>query len=183
MKSSDVGGGEGGERWERTDRAPEGQAARRTKGPLDGLTTGPQIHRLPIWVLPQHFWGEVSGCSCEPCSPDTQTGRHTQRGWQVSNPEQDPAGRGMRLPWRWGKRPLPPEPAKGWKPWPGKIPTPLDQGGRGQSIPVTTHTPPPAPSTESLMAESLIHPRVLPQSHKLLAQRSWQPLPSNRWWL
>lgn len=139
MRSSDGGGRWGGERWERRDRAPEGQAARRTKGPLDGLTTGPQIHRLPVRVLPQHFWGEVSGCSCEPCSPDTQTGRHTQRGWQVSNPEQDPAGRGMRLPWRWGKWPLPPEPAKGWEPWPGMIPTTLDQGGRGRSIPVTTH--------------------------------------------
>ena len=93
-----------------------GQAARGTEGPSDGLTAGPQVHGLPIRVLPQHFWGEVSRCPCEPCSPDTQTGRHIHRGWHVSNWEQDPAGRGIRLPWRRGKHPLPPEPAKGWKP-------------------------------------------------------------------
>lgn len=63
----------------------------------DGLTTGPQVHRLPVRVLPQHFWGEVSRCPCEPCSPDIQTGRHTHRGWHVSSLEQDPAGEGTRI--------------------------------------------------------------------------------------
>lgn len=34
-----------------------GQAGRGTEGPSEGLTTGPQVHGLPVWVLPQHFWG------------------------------------------------------------------------------------------------------------------------------
>lgn len=95
------------------ERAAEGQVTggmRRLRG---RLTTGPQVHRLPIRVLPQHFRGEVSRRPCEPCSPDTQTGRHTHRGWHVSNPEQDPAGRGMRLPWRGGKHSLPPRVCRG----------------------------------------------------------------------
>ena len=51
----------------------------RGAGALGGLTAGPQVHRLPVRVLAQHFRGEVSGCPCEACSPDTQTGTQTGR--------------------------------------------------------------------------------------------------------
>lgn len=94
------------------ERAPKGQAPGGERA-LGSLTTGPQVHGLPVWVLPQHFWGEVSRRACEPCSPDTQTGRHTHRGCRVSNPGQGPAGRGMRLPWRWGPHSLPPRVGRG----------------------------------------------------------------------
>lgn len=96
---------------------------------------------------------------------------HTQR--VVSNLEQEPAGRGIWVALEMGKRPVA-------QSGPGKPVTALDQGGQAPSTPVTTPTP--EPSAEATDQSQSSSHRVPAQHHKLLAQPSQQPLPSNCWW-
>lgn len=137
---------------------------------MDGLTTGPQVHRLPIWVLPQHFWGEVSRCPCEPCSPDTQTGRHTHRGGHISNPEQDPAGRGIRVALEMGKT----SPAPQSRPRAGSPGLGSQQSLQTRVEKHTLHLSPPSFQSLCLKSPNSLSPPcgVLTQSHKLLTQPS-----------
>lgn len=126
------------------ERAPEGQEPRKVRGLWDGLTTGPQVHRLAIRVLPQHFWGEVSRRSCKPCSADTQTSKRTHRGGHV---------RGMRLPWRERTHSPSQEWLKGRKFLPSKAAKPLDQGGQVHRVPVAPRSP-----LQSLRQKSSVSP-------------------------